>query len=119
MHHPYHHMASPSLLPLETDIICARGRTAYNHEGNRRFRGILEQHLDAYRNATTKQEKSRVVVTVLEEIQRSQYRFVRSRKDAKDDDGDGDGGHWMEVEEHVRREKVGIVPCIVCMVLCV
>ena len=76
-------------------IYLQRGRSAYNHEGNSRFRQILAGHLEKYKSATTKQQKSLVVVTILDEVQ-VKSRFVRSNADGK----------WFQVQDHVAKEKV-------------
>jgi hypothetical protein len=71
------------------------GRSTFNHEGNVRFRGIIAQHVDRYKAATTKQLKTSVVNSLLEEF-RGISRFVRKQDDGK----------WVEVPEHVAKEKV-------------
>lgn len=48
-----------------------------------------------YKSATTKQQKSLVVVTILDEVQ-VKSRFVRSNADGK----------WFQVQDHVAKEKV-------------
>jgi uncharacterized protein YaaW (UPF0174 family) len=67
----------------------------YNHEGNQRFREILRENLEKYKSATTKQQKTTVVNALLEEI-KEESRFVRKLDDGK----------WVEVAEHVAKEKV-------------
>ena len=67
----------------------------YNHEGNKRFRGILKQNLEKYQSAATKQKKTTVVNSLLEEI-KEHSRFIRKQDD----------GQWIEVPEHVAKEKV-------------
>lgn len=74
-----------------------RGRTAYNHEGNQVFRGILAENLEKYQTASTKQQKTSVVNALVEEI-KEQSRFVRKLSDGK----------WVEVAEHVAKEKVNL-----------
>jgi hypothetical protein len=39
--------------PSDADVICGKGKNVFLHEGNCRFRSILEQHLDAYDQADT------------------------------------------------------------------
>lgn len=75
-----------------------RGRAVYNHEGNRAFRAVLEQNLEKYENATTKQQKTAVVNALLKKI-KAQSRFVRKLADGK----------WVRVPEHVAKEKVKFV----------
>lgn len=69
--------------------------------GNRRFRVICRMHLDKYSAAKTKQEKSRIVTTILDTIQQScgeQGGFVKL---------DPLTGNWFEVSTHHAREKIG------------
>lgn len=86
----------PGFEPTQIDIICARGRRAYNHEGNQAFRKVLEQNLDKYKSATTKQQKTIVVNALLDEI-KEKSQFVRKLTDGK----------WIQVPEHVAKEKIG------------
>eukprot|EP00523_Entomoneis_sp_CCMP467_P009467 CAMPEP_0168734116 /NCGR_PEP_ID=MMETSP0724-20121128/8644_1 /TAXON_ID=265536 /ORGANISM="Amphiprora sp., Strain CCMP467" /LENGTH=743 /DNA_ID=CAMNT_0008781203 /DNA_START=145 /DNA_END=2376 /DNA_ORIENTATION=+ len=55
--------------PRSTDVICQRGRTAYEHSGNQRFRGMIAQDLATYEQAASKASKSSIVTNVLERIQ--------------------------------------------------
>lgn len=67
----------------------------YNHVGNKKFRGVLRDNLERYISATTKQQKTTVVNALLSEI--SEFsRFVRKHD-----------GKWVEVPEHVAKEKIG------------
>ena len=84
-----------NLLIRESFSSFFRGRAAYNHEGNCRFRKILAGHLEKYKVLTTKQQKSLMVVSILDEVQ-AKSRFVRSDAD----------GNWFQVQEHVAKEKV-------------
>ena len=43
------------------NVICAKGRFAYNNAGNKRFRQIVKKYLEHYDNASNKIVKSRVV----------------------------------------------------------
>ena len=73
----------------------SRGRSAFNHAGNVRFRGIIADNVDRYKSATSKQQKTAVVNSLLEEF-KATSRFVRKQEDGK----------WVEVPEHVAKEKV-------------
>ena len=73
--------------------------------GNKRFRVLCEMNLDRYTAATTKIEKSLIVMSIVDTI-----------RDAGGDDGKGTGGfvkedvqtgRWYEISEAAAREKVG------------
>ena len=88
----------PTFQPGPCDVICARGKSAFQHEGNQRFRAIIEQRMEQYASAGNKFEKSVIVSQVVDEIRQAspQGGFVRSDK-----------GRWYEVGDHIAREKVG------------
>ncbi|CAB9519535.1 Nitrilase family, member 2 [Seminavis robusta] len=86
----------PGFKPSSLDVICKRGKTAYNH--NLHFRELIETHLDKYANASSKLEKSLVVSDVVETIRRGSPDggFVREVD-----------GVWCEVGDAIAREKCG------------
>jgi len=79
------------------NVICAKGRFAFNNSGNRRFRRIVLCHLEEYAEATNKSEKSKVVTAIIKEVQR-RGNFVRQ---------DSKNGDLLPVTDRLRREKVG------------
>lgn len=87
-----------SFIPGPVDVICARGKRAFNHTGNRRFRALIEAHLDSYSKASSKIEKSLIVSSIVDSI-----------REASPDGGfvKEEGGHWFEVGDHNAREKIG------------
>ena len=87
--------------PGPTDVICARGKRALNHEGNRRFRQLVEHHMEAYSQASTKMEKSLLVSQIIDSIRYAEPPggFLRERDDQ--------ARSWYEVGDAVAREKVG------------
>lgn len=63
----------PKLLPKgyqpnEFDIICGRGRGLYKQKGNRKFRAIVLEHIDEYKDAKTKLDKSTVVIKIVDTV---------------------------------------------------
>lgn len=86
--------------PSAYDVICARGKTAWNHVGNRRFRTTVDINLDRYKAATTKVQKSLIVMEIVDLYRENSPRggFVRQDSDTK---------RWHEVGDAVAREKVG------------
>jgi len=83
--------------PSARDVICCRGRKAYDH--NRFFRDIIKAHMDKYNNAGSKVEKTLVVTSVVDAVREgspSGGGFVRCIANT-----------WYEVGDDVAREKVG------------
>lgn len=84
--------------PGPLDVICARGKAAKNHPGNKRFRHLIHMSLEEYSAAETKLAKSLIVSSIVDNIRLSSPDggFVRE-----------EDGVWYEVGDHVSREKVG------------
>jgi len=86
--------------PGPYDVICAKGKNARNHEGNKFFRKLIQDALPIYGQATSKFEKSMIVSEVIDEVR------SRCNVDGGFVKPDGNGG-YMEVGDHLAREKVG------------
>lgn len=84
--------------PGPLSVIIARGKQAYNHTGNRRFRVILEMKLKSYAKAKSKLEKSLIVSNVIDTIREASPvgSFVKQER-----------GQWYEVSDSIARERVG------------
>merc|ERR1719486_1182486 len=50
------------------NVICAKGRFAFNNPGNKRFRRIVNEYLHQYDSANNKREKSKVVTEIIERV---------------------------------------------------
>ncbi|CAB9509374.1 expressed unknown protein [Seminavis robusta] len=61
-------MLHPSFRPGPYDVICARGKQAFDHVGNKRFRAIVRMNRDAYVDALTKYHKSQIVSKISNSI---------------------------------------------------
>jgi hypothetical protein len=59
---------STNFSPGSCDVICARGKEAKNHEGNRRYRAIIKKTLDRYAQVTSKYEKTVIVSEIVDAI---------------------------------------------------
>jgi len=81
------------------DVICGRGRIAFNHTGNKRFREIVQSNLKKYSDASTKSEKS-IIVSLIMRLVRLQGNFVKYTREK---------GRFENVHERLAREKVGQV----------
>lgn len=84
--------------PGPYDVICARGKQAFGHSGNKHFRQVVDRMVDKYSTASSKTQRSSIVSDIVENT-RSKARagFVKQ---------DNDGG-WVEVGDTLAREKVG------------
>lgn len=85
--------------PSSEDVICARGRQAFNHAGNTRFRNTVFLHMEEYEAAKSKPEKSVIVSKIVEIVRDSSGgRFARFNKQAN---------RWISLGDIGAREKVG------------
>lgn len=88
----------PDFEPTSLDVICARGKEAYNHTGNIRFRQLVADQLHNYQTSTSKMAKSQIVREIIESVRRASPKggFVKKVN-----------GKWYDVGERARREKTG------------
>jgi len=84
----------PGFEPTELDVICARGKGAFNHPGNIRFRALVQDQLHSYSSSTSKMEKSKIVRDIIESVRQAspQGGFVKKVN-----------GEWFDVGERSRR----------------
>ena len=82
------------------DVICGRGRHCADHSGNKRFARIVAEHLDEYRAATSKLDKSLLVSCIIDSISRSSPNGGFVRRNAST-------GLFEKVNTRTAREKVG------------
>lgn len=57
-----------NFIPTEMDVVCARGKEAYLHPGNKRYRDIITNNLTKYRGAGSKNQKSYIVILIVEKV---------------------------------------------------
>ena len=55
------------VVPSTKDILCGRGKSFINHEGNKRFRDILDKYINAYIQASQRTKRSEIVKAVINE----------------------------------------------------
>lgn len=84
--------------PGPNDVLCARGKSALNHPGNRKFRTMIKDNLENYSKADTKQDKSHIVSLIVDSVRLASPDggFVKQ-----------ENGIWYEVGDHIAREKCG------------
>lgn len=82
--------------PGPYDVLCGRDREAFNNIGNRRFRVTVNLSLDAYVNSKARQDKSLIIINVINTVRGNGGRFIKWKDD-----------RWVELTEKQTREKVG------------
>ena len=87
-----------SFEPGMFDVICGRGRDAYNHPGNQFFRKLIKRYHDCFGKAKTRLERMDVVTNVIEEVRSKGMGFIKQ---------DDSSGTWSVVSDRLAREKVG------------
>lgn len=101
MQHPELHQIlippSKRLVPGPFDVICARGKQAYNHEGNRYFRQIMDGATEKYSQVESKLQRSMIVTDIVDAIRGKGNGFLRKNNK----------GEWVECSDVTCREKVG------------
>ena len=55
-------------MPGKWDVICQRGKECYDHVGNRRFRMIIDGHLETYMEVLSRRQKTKIVTTIVKNI---------------------------------------------------
>jgi hypothetical protein len=83
--------------PSDFDILLGKEKSIFNHDGNRRFRAIINGNLEKYVAAPTKSSKSKLIRQVHADMEKSGFRFLRKNEVT---------GVWFEIESHEAREKV-------------
>lgn len=74
--------------PAELDILCGRGRALGKHPGNKKFITLIRQNLDLYAHATKRIDKSLLVASIVESLQKDGARFLRKQTIQTDDETD-------------------------------
>lgn len=84
--------------PGSNDVVCARGKSYWDHEGNKKYRQLIAHATKKYSATENKLEKTLIVSEIVEAIHERSGKFVKKEKK---------GGPWVEVDEVFAREKVG------------
>lgn len=63
--------------PTNTDVVIGRGKKTWNHEGNRRFRHIVQAELEDYSACQTKQQKTEIILGILKQLKSNGIRVVK------------------------------------------
>jgi hypothetical protein len=94
--------AKPNFLPMgyvptALDVCCGRGKKNWRHQGNIAFRKIIRIRVDSYISAPTKQDKSSIVVAVVDDLRLLGGKFIKQ----------DDTGRWYDIGDSQARDKVG------------
>ena len=85
-----------SFVISDADVLCAKGKKAKEHPGNRILTALVHSHLNEYASAVSRLEKSFVVSKIMKHVKNAGGRFVRIVK----------GAHF-DIGGRNAREKVG------------
>eukprot|EP00934_Nitzschia_sp_Nitz4_P005923 Nitzschia sp. Nitz4//scaffold109_size72162//14578//15747//NITZ4_005836-RA/size72162-snap-gene-0.93-mRNA-1//1//CDS//3329532733//5913//frame0 len=95
-------MLPESFTPGEFDVICQRGKDSFEHCGNKRFRELIDRHLQSYLAAGSRQEKTKIVTNIFDYIRQQAIApssgFVKKDLLTR---------RWYQVNEKEARDKVG------------
>jgi hypothetical protein len=84
-------------VPTDVDVCCGRGKRNWNHVGNISFRKLIQDNVERYVDAPTKNEKTAVVISLVDEIRANGGHFLKQNV----------AGSWFDIGDHQAREKVG------------
>ena len=87
--------------PGPNDVVCARGKSYWDHIGNQRYRDLIAAATKKYSSSTNKLEKSLIVSEIVDAIHQRQGQFVK--KETKPNKG---LCCWVIVDDVFAREKV-------------
>jgi hypothetical protein len=99
-----------NFVPGPNDVVCARGKSYWDHAGNIMYRTLIGAATDKYSMTTNKLEKTLIVSEIVEAIHN------KKANNYNNNNGGGGGkfvkkvckgGPWVEVDEVFAREKVG------------
>eukprot|EP00527_Entomoneis_sp_CCMP2396_P005542 CAMPEP_0198144878 /NCGR_PEP_ID=MMETSP1443-20131203/19171_1 /TAXON_ID=186043 /ORGANISM="Entomoneis sp., Strain CCMP2396" /LENGTH=285 /DNA_ID=CAMNT_0043808363 /DNA_START=164 /DNA_END=1021 /DNA_ORIENTATION=- len=83
--------------PGEFDVCCGRGKRHWNAVGNVRFRKIIQSSVERYMDAPSKNDKTAVVVSIVDDIRHFGGNFLKEDLI----------GSWYDIGDPQAREKVG------------
>ena len=81
----------------DTDVICGRSKSAFEHIGNRRFRVTISIFLRRYLENTNRLDRSMLIYEIIDTVHESGSRFLK----------ESSNGEWVELSQKERRNKVG------------
>ena len=85
------------IVPSTNDILCGRGKAFFKHEGNKRFRDIVDKYINAYIQASQRSKRSEIVKAVVNEMLETGARFLKKSENKLE---------WYDGGEKLAKEKV-------------
>lgn len=86
----------PAVDVKKEDVLCGYGRECFEHEGNKRLRGLIAAQVLRYQFAT-RSEKSIIIRCIMEDFSANGGRFLKRHSKKK---------YWYDGGRHVGYEKV-------------
>lgn len=83
--------------PKPVDVLCGRGKMCFHHDGNDRFRMLIAEHADTYKQAPTKKAKMQVVMLIVDIVIARGGRFLIRTKE----------GSWVDGGRKQGKKKTG------------
>ena len=83
------------LVAASADVLLGRGSGYFNHMGNIRYRGLVEERRQIY-DRSSKAEKKRLAEEIILIIENNGGRFLR-----------GDDGSWIQIDRKSKLQKIG------------
>ena len=68
---------SMGITPEANDVLCGRGRTAFQHTGNSRLRVLIARSLDRFTSSKTRMEKTNIVRSIVQNVLDCGGRFLK------------------------------------------
>mmetsp|Transcript_3737 Transcript_3737/g.3519 ORF Transcript_3737/g.3519 Transcript_3737/m.3519 type:complete len:237 (-) Transcript_3737:28-738(-) len=81
----------------ERDVLFGRGGARNHHAGNRRYRQLVSDNKQQYRQSACKDEKTKIAKSIVDAVNKYDGRFLMQ---------DALTGDWIEVEKRKARQKV-------------
>jgi hypothetical protein len=92
-------------VPSNTDVLLGKGKRCQNHQGNLRFRYLVDEYRNEYDSANTNDERKEINIKIYNIIRKERNgRFLQEVKDPHT----GATAGWVEVGEAKAREKVSM-----------
>jgi len=84
--------------PGPRDIVMGRGNHVFNHIANRRYRKVIDLHVEEYVNSVDRSQKTYMVRKVIFTLLKASYRFLKPTKEK---------GNYEELDHQEILRKVG------------
>ena len=86
-----------AIVPTSFDVLCGRGRTCFEFEGNQRFRDRIVANMRRYIHAASRRDKTQVVKDIIKEVLQDGGRFLKKATD----------GTWHDAGMQTAKQKTG------------